>query len=155
MDNKERDTIISELLAEGKGLSEVQKILESEHGLKITYMDLRLIATDLEVNWKKIDEVNNPAPDEDDADADETKQEVETLEATLEGETVVNISKLVRPGAIFSGDVTFKSGIKAEWYLDQAGRLGLNPDVDGQEPSEEDLMDFQLKLQEALQSRGL
>ena len=152
MDTAERDALIGKLLAEGHGLSEVQKVLETEHDYKITYMELRLIASDLEVNWKKLDEAKNPKKDEDEEDdtaalADEP--------AAGPGETVVTVSKLVRPGAIFSGDVIFKSGIKAEWYLDQMGRLGLNPENEDDKPDEEDLMEFQQKLQEELQSRGL
>ena len=148
MTDEDRDKLIGQMLDEGQGLSEIQKHLESEHSYKITYMDLRLLAADLEVNWKKIDDIKNPPVVEDD-DA-----ETESLDAELlPDETVVEVSPFVRPGAMFSGDVTFKSGIKAEWYVDSMGRLGLNPRNEEDQPSEEEIADFQMKLQKELEGK--
>ena len=70
-----------------------------------------------------------------------------------EGKTVVNVSKLVRPGAVMSGDVKFKSGARAEWSLDPIGRLSLNPAGSSGSPTEEDLQDFQIELQKSLQGK--
>ena len=151
MDNQQRDDIIGSMLNEGIGLSEIQKHLESEHSYKITYMDLRLLSADLEVNWKKIDGTDQV--DETDLDAEQDVEE--EAEVTLETGTRIEISKIVRPGAMLSGDVTFNSGIEAEWYVDQMGRLGLNPKVEGEQPSEEDLEEFQIKLQEEVQKQQM
>ena len=145
MEDKERDVIIAKLLAEGLSLSDVQKRLQNDHDYRITYMDLRLISSSLEVDWQKIDEKKNPKKEDEE---DEAEVELEPLEP---GDTEIEISKLVRPGAIFSGTVKFKSGVKAEWYVDQMGRLGLNPDNEEQQPTEEDLEDFQVQLQQKLQ----
>ena len=145
MDTTERDRIIAGLLAEGRSLSEVQKILETEYEIKITYMDLRLIAADLEVNWEK----------QDAAKAEETPEvpDLSDVPAAGGGETVINLSKIVRPGAVLSGDVVFKSGAKAEWYIDQMGRLGLSQADGAEKPTEDDLVEFQEKLQQELQGR--
>ncbi|OVE80971.1 hypothetical protein BVY04_04380, partial [bacterium M21] len=129
-----------------------QKTLEREHNMRFTYMEMRLIASDLEVNWKKqdgTDKVEEEATDEAGEEGDAVQ-----AEAVLEGETQISISKIVRPGAMMSGDVVFKSGKRAEWYVDNMGRLGLNPADESENPDEEDLQDFQVKLQEQIQSSG-
>ena len=53
------------------------------------------------------------------------------------------------------GDVTFKSGKTADWFVDSMGRLGLNPTGGSAEPDEEDVAEFQVKLQEAIQGGGM
>ena len=119
----------------------------------MTYMDLRLISSELEVNWKKIDGTDGK---DDDTEGDAAEgDDVVQADATLEGETVVNVSKLTRPGAMLHGDVTFKSGKTADWFVDSMGRLGLNPTGGSAEPDEEDVAEFQVKLQEAIQGGGM
>jgi hypothetical protein len=144
MDTETRDRFITEKLNEGLSLSEVQKLLGSELGIRLTYLELRLLAADLAVDWERQDP---PAPDPDS----------ETVEAVLDdepeggdGTTRVTISKLVRPGASLSGDVTFASGARAEWYVDPYGRLGLNPEEGSGRPTQDDLREFQEELQRQL-----
>jgi hypothetical protein len=151
MTDDERNNLIAQLLAEGQSLSDVQKVLKDEHQIQMTYMELRMLALDLEVNWKKVDEsredpkaINKVI----DPNADP-----EPEEAGAGGGTQVSVSKVVRPGAVMSGEVTFESGARAEWFLDQLGRLGLNPLGDSESPSEEDLQEFQVALQEKLQGQ--
>ncbi len=55
---------------------------------------------------------------------------------------------------MISGKVTFSDGNTAEWYLDQTGRLGIAPAVQGYRPSQEDVMAFQTELQNALAKLG-
>ena len=59
-----------------------------------------------------------------------------------------------RPGALASGKVTFSDAKSADWYLDQTGRLGLVPKEQGYKPSQDDLMDFQMELQNELARLG-
>ena len=120
---------------------------------EMTYMDLRLISSELEVNWKKIDGTDGTSDDAEETAAD--GDEVVQADATLEGETVVNVSKLTRPGAMIHGDVTFKSGKTADWFVDSMGRLGLNPTAGSADPDEADIAEFQAKLQEAIQGGGM
>jgi hypothetical protein len=145
MEIDERNGLVAKLLEDGETLSDIQKLLQSEYGVNLTYMDLRLIVSEIEVNWEKVE----PEPEEDPEDDAEAEPEAEPTP----GDTVVNVSPVVRPGAIFSGDVTFKSGIKAEWHLDQMGRLGLNPANEDDRPTEEDFAEFQAELQRQLQGR--
>lgn len=145
METAERDKLIAGLLAEGHSLSDVQKILKDEHRIQLTYMELRMISVDLEVDWKQFDPPDDPDAD-DDADAPAGGDDASTA-----GGTHVEVSKVVRPGAVMSGEVTFQSGARAEWFLDQMGRLGLNPIGDSDKPSEDDLREFQVELQRKLQ----
>lgn len=147
MDDVTRNELIARLLAEDHSLSDVQKVLEREHGLKITYMELRLIASDLQVNWGEVDEKAAAAPTPEDDLLAEPGDEGGA------GTTRVSVSKVVRPGSLFSGTVDFASGAKAEWWLDQLGRLGLNPLGDSEKPTESDLQEFQVELQRSLQGQ--
>jgi hypothetical protein len=110
-------------------------------------MDIRIIASTLDVDWKKGDphpvkrEEENPADENAEAPATETQAEA--------GKTVVEISKLVRPGMALSGSVKFASGSKADWYLDRTGRLGLENLV-GDQPTQEDIQLFQMELERAV-----
>jgi hypothetical protein len=67
------------------------------------------------------------------------------------GGVTVSVDRLVRSGALISGEVTFSDSKKAAWYLDQFGRLGLVPEEKGTKPSENDLREFQIQLQAILE----
>ena len=155
MESNERDQLISRLLAEGHSLSDVQKILQDEYNIQLTYMDLRLISSELDVEWEEPEKeqanpINNVI-DKDSMSGDEGAGA--SWGNNGEGKTVIEVSKVVRPGAVVSGDVKFKSGARAEWHLDPLGRLGLNPTGGSDKPSEDDLKDFQIELQKALQGK--
>jgi hypothetical protein len=145
--NAERDRFIKEKLDQGVSLSEVQRLLDSELGIRMTYLDLRLLAADLEVNWEK----QAKAKSEDEMDISKIPPpEDENAEPT----TKVTVSKLARPGMAMSGDVEFLSGAKGEWFLDSYGRLGFNPAPGSSKPTEDDLVDFQHVLQSKLSGGG-
>ena len=65
----------------------------------------------------------------------------------------VSINKLIRPGASLSGDVTFASGAKGEWWVDERGRLGLNPAAGSAKPTQDDVLDFQQALQDEVRKK--
>ena len=155
MDNDERDQLIAKLLGEGKSLSDVQKILQDEYDMQITYMELRLISSDLDVNWEKCDKNQSPPLNKviDKDNLDNTPAGDAAWGNNGEGQTVVSVSKVVRPGAVVSGDVKFKSGATADWQLDPLGRLGLNPSGNSEKPTEDDVKEFQVELQKALQGK--
>ena len=71
------------------------------------------------------------------------------------GGVSLTVDQLARPGALVSGKVTFSDGKKAEWHLDQFGRLGFVPAQQGYRPSPQDLQEFQLSLQDELQRLGM
>ncbi len=129
-------------LAAGRTLSEIQNSVNEKFDCTLKFMDIRVLAAELEdVDWGKNDPVE-PVREEPE----------EASPAAGSGVTQIETSKILRPGAMAGGTEVFISGASAEWYVDQYGRLGLDK-VKG-EPTEEDVKDFQTELQK-LFSRGV
>ncbi len=146
--NKEQEAQIQQfmakLLAEGTSLSEIQERVNAEFKLKLTYMEIRILAAGIDgVDWK----AHDPKAA---AKAEPEVAEPEVDETPGDGRTVVEISKLARPGVAVSGTVRFASGPTAEWFLDATGRLGLD-NLEGGQPTPDDLRDFQRELARMLE----
>ncbi len=164
MDQKQIKDFIAKKVPEGYSLSKIQDMLK-EQNVNITFMELRLLASEIEESvWKKSEpeEPKKAEPDSADlsVDADQElpsdleeedealsgePQEKEKGKGAITGKTVVELSKIVRPGAVASGTVKFGSGVTAEWILDQTGRLGLDKPTG--KPTEQDIREFQVELQ--------
>lgn len=143
-------------IAQGGKLSEIQNRLATEFGLKLTYMEARFLVDDLKLVPKDPEPPKAEAPS---AAAPLTTQPVsdETLEeipAPSAGKVAVTVDQITRPGALVSGKVTFSDGQTGDWYLDQAGRLGVVPNQQGYKPSAADVQDFQLALQQEVAKLG-
>ncbi len=138
--------LLAQLLAEGVSLSDAQTKINSELKVALTYMDVRIIASTLDVDWKKSDP--HPVKSEEETPAGENAEPAAENQDEA-GKTVVEISKLVRPGMALSGSVKFASGSKADWYLDRTGRLGLE-NLIGDQPTQEDIQLFQMELERAV-----
>lgn len=156
---QEQKQDIAQWTKEGVGLSEIQKRLLAQHGISITYMDLRLLMLDLSLSVK--DKNNPPAktpppqqpPAEPDL-ADEFEPDFPEPAPGGAGDVSVTLDRVVRAGSVASGSVTFSDGVSATWMLDQMGRLGLAGTREGYKPSQRDLMKFQEALRRRLESRG-
>jgi hypothetical protein len=140
--------------AEGETLSGIQKRLKSELGLSFTYLDTRMLVGDLGIQldeWK-------PKPKEENA-AEEavpsTETESEILPEPAPGGVNVTVDKITRPGAMVSGRATFSDGNTCGWYVDQYGRLGLDPSTPGYRPPQADIPAFQAALDRELRKLGL
>lgn len=149
---------VSQWIEEGLSLSAIQNNLASEFGQRLTYMEVRFLIDDLGVKLKDIPKEVPPEPPPAAAnppalDPKQTAPPFEPPNATS-GAVSVNVDQITRPGALVSGKVSFSDGKSAEWYLDQTGRLGLIPKEQGYKPSQDDLMDFQAELQNALAKLG-
>ena len=66
----------------------------------------------------------------------------------------MGVDQITKPGAIVSGKVTFSDGQIADWYLDQTGRLGVAPKQQGYKPTQADVQQFQLALQQEVAKLG-
>ena len=150
---------MAEELRKGVSLSEIQKLVNERFDQRLTYMEIRILASELDsVDWKALDpraraEAAKKAREE--AEAQEKKAEDGAAETAApdenaapagKGGTVVELSKLARPGMMLSGTVKFASGSTAEWYVDQMGRLGLE-NLKGEKPTPEDIEAFQIELE--------
>ena len=175
MTNEERNRVIMEKLNEGMSLSDVQKFLERECGLRMTYFDLRMLAADLQVDWEKQDRpkadtsidvskapVQRPQPpppqpqpqegaDDDDVQPEEGGDGQATpAPAPADGHSAIVLDETPIPGAAVSGTVTFPSGASGRWVLTRDGRFGLEPDEGSAQPTEDDYAVFQQDLQRKL-----
>ncbi|HKS35748.1 MAG TPA: hypothetical protein VJW76_01065 [Verrucomicrobiae bacterium] len=155
-------------IEEGLKLSEIQKRLDAELGVRMTYIEVRLLVDDLKLVPKDPAPVNpvefgSPhapagAPDEQEAVIPDDEADAPTT-AEEEGRTgtarvSVTVDEIARPGSLVSGSVTFSDGNSAVWYLDQYGRLGLAPQKQGYKPSAIDLQAFQIELQNRMAKMG-
>ena len=70
------------------------------------------------------------------------------------GTLSLEVDRIMRPGTVVSGSVTFSDGVSGKWALDQMGRLMLDTPQKGYQPSPADIQTFQRELQTQLQRQG-
>lgn len=129
-------------VAQGARMADVQKKLTEEFGFKVTYMDTRFLALDLELEFAKDEEVKTEDPAASVLVEDPAMPE---FPAGI-GEVDATVDRVARPGAMVSGTVTFSDGMKGRWLIDEMGRPSIDPDQAGYQPTEDDLEAFQEKL---------
>jgi hypothetical protein len=156
---------VAEWIAQGMKLSEIQNRISSELGLTMTYMDVRFLVDDLKLTPKDPEPAKVPAtPSVLSADKKSpagpaspgiaNPSPLPETEKAGSGGVSLTVDQLARPGAIVSGKVTFSDGNRAEWYLDQSGRLGLIAQQQGYRPPQSDLTQFQAALDRELSKLG-
>lgn len=146
-------------LGEGLKLSEIQKRIESEFGLRPTYMEVRFLVDDLKIMPKDPPPPPPPPPPPAAAAAPAAPAAPASTppeDAPLPGSggVRVTVDHLAKPGAALSGSVTFSDGQSGTWYLDEMGRLGLGMKQKGYRPPAADIEEFQMKLQQELARQG-
>jgi len=173
MTHDEIKQFIADRTREGNNLSKIQDML-AEQGVKMTFMELRLIASEIETSfWQKSEPAPEPAPAEkapaapaqdaapaeDDSlpggDAPEQAPPAEPAPGAPAGEadaapaprgrTTVTVDQLQRPGFLATGSVSFGSGASGNWCLDQMGRVMFEK-LEGK-PDRIDIQEFQMELQ--------
>jgi len=152
----EQKKTVRKWVTEGANLSEIQKRIRAEFAIPITFMDVRFLILDLGLDIKESKSQASPTMDlSKSAPAGTDADEASLEEQVPAGGVSVELDRVVKAGAIVSGNVTFSDGVKASWSLDQFGRLGLSAGKAGYRPSEEDLQAFQQELARLIQNRGL
>jgi len=146
----EQKAQVKKWVNEGCSLSELQKQINENFKLSTTFMDVRFLVLDLGLVIKDRQASSGPM------DISKTQAAAPAAaEAPAIGGVSVSLDRVLKPGAVVSGSVTFSDGVSAEWMLDQMGRLGLTAKTPGYRPSQEDLQSFQEELASLLQSRGM
>jgi len=157
---------VADWIAQGLKLSDIQNRLASELGLRLTYIEVRLLVDDLKLTPK------DPEP----AKPSETVLSAsagmpatgarspaarpgaptpkQAPPAGAPGKVALSVDQLTRPGAVVSGKVTFSDGNTAAWQIDQAGQLGLIPPQPGYRPPAADVQPFQMALEAELSKLG-
>jgi hypothetical protein len=169
---EEQIAAVKRWVQEGASLAEVQQRLREDFSLTLTYMDVRFLVDDIGADLADSSaEPAEPAPPASGPEAPESATEGEAVDldpvdeagdplpydagpGSLPGKLSVDVDKVMRPGAVVSGSVTFTDGVTANWQIDQMGRLGIIPPREGYQPPEEDLTGFQVELQQVLQQQG-
>lgn len=156
--NDDQKQTVKGWVESGLKLSDIQKKIGEELGVHLTYMEVRFLVDDLKVIPKDPPKPVAPVlPAKKGAEPEKAIVGADPLKAAAAARTggvSVSIDQVTRPGSMVSGKVTFSDGNNAEWYLDQFGRLGLAPKVEGYRPSPQDLTTFQTELQKELQRAG-
>ena len=147
-------------VAQNASISDVQKMLAEEFGISMTYMDVRFLIDDIGAELQDAPDAPQPAHEaaaevapespaaERGFEGAENAAAAEGAEnAAAAGSVSVSMSRIQRPGTVASGDVVFSDGEKAEWIIDQLGRLSLVAKTEGYKPSQEDIAEFQMQLQ--------
>jgi len=166
MISEEQRNAVKAWLKAGASLADVQRRLKSEYDLTMTYMDVRLLVLEIGAEVQEEPEpvpppappppvppTSAPAPRPGPWKADAAAAEPED-EGAPQPQVTLSIDRLIVPGAMVSGDVTFTDGTKARWLIDNQGRFGIEPEVKGYQPTEMDLRLFQLQLRAELQRKG-
>jgi len=141
---------VSEWIAAGAKLSEVQSRLAAEFAVSVTYMEVRFLVDDLKL---RLQDPEPPRPTTPPLPVP-SPLEAPVSPAPVSGQVSVKVDQLARPGAMVSGGVTFSDGMSAEWYLDQTGRLGLVAKQPGYKPSPGDVQQFQAALEREMTKLG-
>jgi len=160
LDEAQRQRVTAWIL-QGAKLSEIQTKLAEEFGLRLTYIEVRLLVDDLKLTPKDPEPPKGvaqigAAPGKGASQPHSGKKAPSTSPppSSVTGSVSVTVDELVRPGAVVSGKVTFSDGQQADWYLDQMGRLGVVPRQQGYKPSAADVQQFQAALQNELARMG-
>lgn len=158
--NETQKQQIIQWVQDGDSIAEVQRKIDEEFHLRMTYMDVRFLIEDLEVKLvdrepspeekaESLKQGESPDPGAAPADAGDDWEK-----GASNGSVSVSVDPVTRPGTVVSGKVTFSDGENAEWQLDQMGRLGLIPTTKGYQPPPDDIEAFQRSLQDELQKKG-
>ncbi len=148
MTNEERKEIVRKLLAEGQTLSQVQDYLCKEKGDTITYMELRLLLS--EMPETKLPEKERPKVPTVPSVAAPVSLTPEPV-----GKLSISVNQVPPPGAMLSGYARFASGAKAHWFIDEMGRLSLEPELGASKPTQKDMQEFSVELKRMLQQSGV
>jgi hypothetical protein len=163
--NEQQVQTVKKWVAEGAGLSEIQKRLRDELKVSMTYMDVRLLALNLglAIKDRKVAEPVKPAGkapaagpvDDEEPGLDEELAAPETGEAPGGAASVsVTVDRVMKPGSLVSGTVRFSDGVSGVWFLNQVGQLALQAEKAGYKPGGQDLQAFQAELRRVLERSG-
>ena len=162
----EQKQTVAQWIAAGDSLYAVQKKLADQFKISMTYMDVRFLVDDLNLDLK------DPEPRADASDVSKTpaaqppeKKGVAGAQAAEEpvsdgldeplpaGGVRVTVDKVnLNPNAMASGTVTFSDGVTGKWIVDLQGRPGLlDVSKPGYRPTPADAQAFLQELSMALQ----
>ena len=150
---KEQEALVREWVASGDGIAQVQDKLGAliEAGA-LTYMATRFLLDDLglEIKDKLVPAAKVPDAMEDAESHSPLSDDLQASDGGGYAQVRVTVDPIQRPGLIAGGSAIFPDGEKAQWRLDESGRLSLIPATQGYRPTAENTAAFQKALQDVL-----
>ncbi|HUI05831.1 MAG TPA: hypothetical protein VL486_02375 [Verrucomicrobiae bacterium] len=160
MTNEERKPIVARLLKEGQTLSQILDYLHKETGDSITYMELRLLLSEMpDAKLPEKELLRTPTPPRPAAGPGPGTAKPGSRPAgkgteSAGGRLSISVDQVPAPGAMLSGYARFSTGAKAHWFLDEMGRLGIEPELGSAKPTQSDMQEFSTELRRMLQQAG-
>lgn len=133
----------------GVDLNGIQKNLAAECGVHMTYMEVRflLLDNDIEIARPQEKPAPEPAPAAP-APAPAPEPAPASAAPTAAVKPTVTLDDLQLPGTLISGKCSFPSGTQGSWQIDQMGRFGWSQ-LSGT-PTPVELQAFELELRAIL-----
>lgn len=170
---------VAQWVNDGATLSEVQTKIAEAFGIKMTYMDVRFLVDDLDLELREKTEPQpkesaSAAPENSSAgtpypgqvaqgenpyayaDEDEVPAGTPAADAAAEdvGKVSVTVDPVQQAGVIVGGGIRFSDGVRGRWLIDSTGRLGLDGLPQGYRPSQQDIAEVQVLLSQELRKLG-
>ena len=115
--NSEQKVEIAKWIADGMGLSDVQKRINQDFGIVMTYMDVRFLVDDLDLT---LTDPTKPEPANQDDDISESIRM--RIPYPQGGSVQIEVDGVTPPGAMASGSVTFSTvSLKNGQLINSAG----------------------------------
>ncbi len=141
----EQEAAVRTWVADKATLNDLQNRLRDELGLRLTFMEVRFLVLDLNLElYTPPPEVEEPEP-----------EEPELVDGPPMDGVYLSVDEIMLPGTMASGKVTFSDGVTASWYVDQSGRLAVQAPEVGYQPPTADVPSFQSQLQGVLRQLGM
>lgn len=134
----------------GVDLNGIQKNLAAECGVHLTYMEVRFLLLDHNIEIARPQEkpAPEPAPAAAPAPAPAPEPAPTPAAPTAAVKPTVTLDDLQLPGTLLSGKCSFPSGTQGSWQIDQMGRFGWSQ-LSGT-PTPVELQAFELELRAIL-----
>ncbi|MGC9036372.1 MAG: hypothetical protein ACP5K7_11155, partial [Verrucomicrobiia bacterium] len=116
LDEEKKQKVIG-WIKEGRKLSEIQNLLASEFGIRLTYMEVRLLVDDLNVmpvdtESEKEKPLGSGKQKSEKSANNKVDNDAENTEVLTD--VSVTVDDVTRPGAVMSGRVRFSDGVSGE-----------------------------------------
>lgn len=132
----------------GVDLNGIQKNLAAECGVHLTYMEVRFLLLDHNIEIARPQEKPAPEPAAAPAPAPAPEPAPTPAAPTAAVKPTVTLDDLQLPGTLLSGKCSFPSGTQGSWQIDQMGRFGWSQ-LSGT-PTPVELQAFELELRAIL-----
>ncbi len=143
--------LVAKWVNSGATLSEIQTQISENFKISMTYMDVRFLVDDL-----NLDLLDPAVPEEKKSAVPEEKiaENPAPENAPNAGKISISVDPVQAPGVFLGGKVKFSDGVEGRWFLDSSGRLGLENFPENYRPPQQDAPEFQTLLRQELAKLG-